>query len=957
MESTQGTLAGFFDDREAMSAWVANLTTGCKVQGNYGEKLIPGVPTVYLTINPIQDDFLSVINNRVRAVKTERMDGKGKVVSEGECSKDDHILRRARILIDADPARVAKTSSTDAEHELAMERVRQILAYLTGMGAPEPCLADSGNGGHLIYATDLPNDAESTTLIKDFMAALGLMFGDEKVGIDQGVYNAGRLCTVYGTWKKKGDSTAKRPHRVSKILDSPATLSPVPREILAAVAAQARPQQPDKPPQGSKQDDGVLNMQAMLAERYRLAGKRDDHWLKSYAGDLRTLDVPALFESRKLDARDKGDRYEVTCPWGAEDHTDGNDGGAVVFKEDGEYPTFHCRHDHCKDRKMADVCAWFGREAIDASCGAHFQTKSAKKPTSPAGANEPGVVVVSNRQLRDLTADAMAAVAAANQPPRWFRRGGVPVRVVDSIDDEGGVVPIVQEMRAGAIKNILAESADWIRINAKGERSNCFPPDEVVTDVANSPRWDLPGLVGIVETPVFTSKGTLLSKPGYDPISRLWFRPGAAMDKIAVPSNPSPGEIAAARSLILDDLLVDFPFDSQAGRANAVATLLLYFARQMIAGSTPLHISDAPANRTGKTLIFDLICTVWTGRRASTTAECHGDEEWNKTLTSLLISASPYIFIDNINYAVSSGAFASILTTDRHKGRVLGSNRTVDLPVRAIFLGSGNNPKLSGELARRVVKFRLDAGVENPELRPVESFKHPDIRGWTADHRKALVQACLTLVQAWVAAGRPPGKYTLGGYERYVQTMGGILDVAGIPGFLGSLAADIADMNTSDAGWSAIIYYWQALHKGEPFSAADLMPLVESHNLLTSVIDGKTDRARATQLGNALGRVAGRIFNGVKIDRDRDESGNPLKDRHGVARYRLVTADPLRSAVVEPGAEVQPEPRAQPEPETKPAPAPIILAMNQPDDEPDILAELYPDLPTFAERVKAWLAS
>jgi hypothetical protein len=62
---------------------------------------------------------------------------------------------------------------------------------------------------------------------------------------------------------------------------------------------------------------------------------------------------------------------------------------------------------------------------------------------------------------------------------------------------------------------------------------------------------------------------------------------------------PTAGEIAAARGLIVDDLLGEFPFTSPAERAHAVALLLLGFLRAMIDGPTPLHLIEKPAPGTG----------------------------------------------------------------------------------------------------------------------------------------------------------------------------------------------------------------------------------------------------------------------------------------------------------------------------------------------------------------------
>jgi hypothetical protein len=52
-----------------------------------------------------------------------------------------------------------------------------------------------------------------------------------------------------------------------------------------------------------------------------------------------------------------------------------------------------------------------------------------------------------------------------------------------------------------------------------------------------------------------------------------------------VPDDPTLQQIAAARSLLLDDLLGEFPFVSEAERAHALALLLLPFIRPMISGT------------------------------------------------------------------------------------------------------------------------------------------------------------------------------------------------------------------------------------------------------------------------------------------------------------------------------------------------------------------------------------
>lgn len=76
----------------------------------------------------------------------------------------------------------------------------------------------SGNGYHLLYRTTLPNDRQCSELLKRFLASLAVMFDDEMTKIDTSVFNASRICKVYGTMARKGDDTPERPHRRSVLL-------------------------------------------------------------------------------------------------------------------------------------------------------------------------------------------------------------------------------------------------------------------------------------------------------------------------------------------------------------------------------------------------------------------------------------------------------------------------------------------------------------------------------------------------------------------------------------------------------------------------------------------------------------------------------------------------------------------------------------------------------------------
>lgn len=153
-------------------------------------------------------------------------------VGSGSAS-DAHVARRRWLLVDVDPGRPAGTSSTDAEKAAARGVADAILDWLRGRGWPGPILADSGNGYHLLYRVDLPNDDASRDLIRRLLEALAGRFNTPGIEVDTTVFNASRICKLYGTLARKGESTDERPHRASRILDVPEDLSVVSRELIA----------------------------------------------------------------------------------------------------------------------------------------------------------------------------------------------------------------------------------------------------------------------------------------------------------------------------------------------------------------------------------------------------------------------------------------------------------------------------------------------------------------------------------------------------------------------------------------------------------------------------------------------------------------------------------------------------------------------------------------------------
>ena len=175
----RGVISGYFDDLNALAVNADTFSDDVDV------------PAVYITLNPVIPDLIARSANET----IDRCD---------VTTKDHEIARRRLLLIDCDPIRPVGISSSEAEHQAALDRSRQIREFLKDDGFPPSLLADSGNGGHNVYRIDLPNDQEAADLVKRFLESLANRFDDAAVAVDTSVWNASRICKLYGTMARKG---------------------------------------------------------------------------------------------------------------------------------------------------------------------------------------------------------------------------------------------------------------------------------------------------------------------------------------------------------------------------------------------------------------------------------------------------------------------------------------------------------------------------------------------------------------------------------------------------------------------------------------------------------------------------------------------------------------------------------------------------------------------------------
>lgn len=468
-------------------------------------------------------------------------------------------------------------------------------------------------------------------------------------------------------------------------------------------------------------------------------------------------------------------------------------------------------------------------------------------------------VNITGREHHDLTDEVLGHIVTSNHDdPRLFLHG---TEVVAVNGEPAKTTPLDANMLAYEASARML----FVRAMPKGGQAVASPPERIVATIASMADKPLPRLNRVSFTPYFSPTGRLITEPGYDEEARTFYSPAAGVEVPPIPEEPTSAQVEAAKRLLLDELLVDFPFVTEADRTHAVALMLLPFVRDLIVGATPLHDIEAPTPGSGKGLLMKAVLMPGVGPSQSVMSAATDDDEWQKRLIAFLRDSPQAIVIDNVNTKVDSGALCTVLTEPVYASRILGASQAVTLPVRCVWVLTGNNPQFSGEVSRRCLRIRLDPRVERPEERG--GFRHERLAEWCRDNRGALITACCTLVRSWVVAGMPKGDQAWGSFEEWSAVMGGLLGHLGFEDFLGNRREFLAEADEESNAWENLITLLDSTivpGSVQPsWTAANIAAIVDDAGI---PIDLGATSNRALAMGRALGKQRGRWYKGARFE-------------------------------------------------------------------------------------------
>jgi hypothetical protein len=287
---------------------------------------------------------------------------------------------------------------------------------------------------------------------------------------------------------------------------------------------------------------------------------------------------------------------------------------------------------------------------------------------------------------------------------------------------------------------------------------------------------------------------------------------------------------------------------------------------------------NAHQRGSGKSLLATVLRTLHGGVfRASVPTT---PEEWEKSLTTILDqTTAPVVVFDNLATVLQAAALDALLTSRDWTARRLGGNEQITTINDRLWVVTGNNIRLGGDLTRRVLWTSIDPKMPNPHLRT--NFAIRNLEAWVAEHRGELLAALLTLLRGWHCAGRPmPVLDRSDSFASWFQVMHGVLEFAGVPGVVGH-ADTVAEIETEDDhDLAAFLREALAEFGPAPFGVAEI--LEAGLTLPDYLRDTRGFGVNPRRAGRWLSGINGQWADGLSLRR--------VKDRHKAAAYAVVDA-------------------------------------------------------------------
>ncbi len=545
-------------------------------------------------------------------------------------------------------------------------------------------------------------------------------------------------------------------------------------------------------------------------------------------------------------------KHDITCPW-VKDHTDQIDGGTAYWEPDATYTRggFKCQHGHCTGRRIGALLDEIGVTSVEAK-------------------NRPQIKVQGGA-LHTIVNHAERLLAETGH---YFQQGGLIVQIVTDQWGETRVVPLTKP----AVQMVLTRLASWMRLD---KRADAWFEIDAPTN-HSTVLWDaaeyrsLPPLLTLARQPFLRPNGTACASSGYDAETGLF----GVFDPRSFPIIPAPtqrdAELALGR---LTDLLGEFEFRAKSDLSAAISGMLTAAARTSLP-TAPGFLATAHTFGSGKSYLLDILAAFATPDNIASTTFVIDDDEMRKQLVATLMESPSVIKFDEMRGdLIPIKCLLSALTSERIEGRILGVSKMARPSTRSLMLFAGNNVQAVLDMGRRVVTIHLDPQSETPAARnySADPLNHLKI------HRGEYLADALTIITAWVNAGRPAsGARPLNGFGQWSDWCREPLLWLGLPDPCEGMFAQMADDPDRET-LGQLLHIWQRCFGRDPRMVRALITrandVKDLSDVLLEIAGSRGDVIDRVRLGKWLKSHAGRIVDGMRIVKDETFKRNGVQWR------------------------------------------------------------------------------
>lgn len=499
-------------------------------------------------------------------------------------------------------------------------------------------------------------------------------------------------------------------------------------------------------------------------------------------------------------------------------------------------------------------------EGMDNGSGAADE----QQPVVPDGVNDSSTEDI-DRPICDATEPSglhlwLSRRIGVGELDHMYKRRGELVRVIPGA---------IQPLDARRLRAEIDYTFRSIRHTDKGVRDTNFPliaaenACGAVHRLANARE-----LAGITSIPLFRGDGDLIDQAGYDSVTKMLYQPEEEL-KIHVPEEPDRQAVFEAATLIKYPVS-QFPFESDADKSNWIGMAFTPLLRYLAPGPYKLGIIEAHQPGSGKGYLAGMLRKLHGGTLRGALPD--KEAEMRKVITTALLGAEGIIVFDNVKGMISSPSLEALLTAETWSDRLLGGNTEATIANDRLWILTGNNATIGGDMARRVLKVRLDAGPD-PENRTGFDIANPV--KWMGDHRGEYLSALMTVIRSWLYAGaRMPAATGSDSYALWRQMLSGILSHAGLGEEFDAKAVRPV-MSAEDDEWESFLHVVKSHFGNAWWNTKDLTNAINMSPKMEEVLPGAlamkwtgfATGSFAMTLGRYLGYKDRRWFGDVQVVR------------------------------------------------------------------------------------------